>query len=148
MQKYPHHYRVTAAGRAEGEVLLDSPRLPSLTTAPPEEFGGPGDRWSPETLLVAAIADCFILSFRGVARNAKLPWLSLRCEVDGTLERAERGTCFTRFRLDARLDVPAGTNLDDARRALERAEEGCLISNSLTGETHLDAQITVAGEPR
>jgi organic hydroperoxide reductase OsmC/OhrA len=37
----------------------------------------PGNAWSPETSLVAAVADCFILTFRGVAQAAKFPWESL-----------------------------------------------------------------------
>jgi organic hydroperoxide reductase OsmC/OhrA len=31
------------------------------------QLGGPGGQWSPETLLVAAAAECFILTFRAVA---------------------------------------------------------------------------------
>ncbi|HWO13445.1 MAG TPA: OsmC family protein [Polyangiaceae bacterium] len=147
MQQLPHHYRVSASAPADGDVVLESPRLPTLLSAPPAEFGGPGDHWSPETLLLAALADCFILTFRSVARAAKLPWLSLRCDVEGTLERVERATRFTRFVLSASLDVPEGTSPNDAQRALERAKGACLISSSLVGTTHLDAVVTVAGHP-
>jgi len=87
MQEFPHHYSVAAVANPEGEVALQSDRLPSLTSTPPAEFGGPGDRWSPETLLVAALADCFVLTFRALARASKLSWLSLRCDVEGTLDR-------------------------------------------------------------
>jgi hypothetical protein len=44
MQKLPHEYVVTAVGSSEGEITLDSRGLPTLQTAPPLEFGGPGDR--------------------------------------------------------------------------------------------------------
>jgi len=147
MQQLPHHYRACASAPPNGEVALESPRLPTLLSAAPEEFGGPGDRWSPETLLVAAMADCFILTFRSVARAAKLSWLSLRCDVEGTLERVERSTRFTRFSLRATLDVAEGTSPAEAHRALERAEAACLISSSLVGATHLDAIVSVAGRP-
>jgi hypothetical protein len=33
----------------------------------PREFDGRGNQWSPESLLAAALADCFVLSFRAVA---------------------------------------------------------------------------------
>lgn len=145
MQEYPHHYRATAQGSPEGEVALESDRLPTLATAPPAEFGGPGDRWSPETLLVGAVADCFILTFRAVARASKLDWSELRCDVEGTLDRVERVTQFTAFRVHASVVVPGDTSEDLARRCLEKAERGCLVTNSLKAETHLEAEVKTGG---
>ena len=142
MHPYPHHYVVQASAAPEGDVPVSSGGLPTLATAPPAEFDGPGDRWSPETLLVAAVADCFLLSFRGVARAQKLPWSTLSCEVRGTLERVEGKTRFTRIDVDAALAVPEGTDTDKAAKAMERAEHVCLISNSLVAERRLDATVT------
>jgi organic hydroperoxide reductase OsmC/OhrA len=67
MQPFPHHYSVIAKADTQGDVALAGDRLPPIPSAPPTEFGGPGDRWSPETLFVAAVADCFVLTFRGIA---------------------------------------------------------------------------------
>jgi organic hydroperoxide reductase OsmC/OhrA len=145
MQEFPHHYQAAAFARAEGEVRLESAQLPVLHSAAPAEFGGPGDRWSPETLLVAAVADCFVLGFRAIARASKLEWLSLRAEVEGTLERIERVTQFTRFSVKAVLQVSPGTNLERARGLLEKAEKSCLVSNSLKASTSLTADVEVAG---
>lgn len=145
MQEFPHRYSVAAVGGLDGDVALQSDRLPTLSSAAPSEFGGPGDRWSPETLLVGAHADCFILTFRAVARASKLPWVSLRCEVEGTLDRVERVLQFTGFRVRASLRVPPGTDLDQARRLLARAEQSCLISNSLKGASELEAEVAVEG---
>jgi organic hydroperoxide reductase OsmC/OhrA len=141
MQPFPHHYSVIARAESQGDVTLESDRLPALTSAPPTEFGGPGDRWSPETLLVAAVADCFILTFRGIAGVSRLPWVSLECEVAGTVERVDRVTQFTAFEVRARLLIPAGTNADQAQRLLTKAEETCLVTNSLNARPHLDARV-------
>jgi organic hydroperoxide reductase OsmC/OhrA len=143
MSSYPHHYVASASALREGNVALESPGLPALSTAPPTEFGGPGDRWSPETLCVGAVADCFILTFRSVARAAQLPWLSLRAEAVGTLDRVERSTQFTHFMLRAALEVPAGVSEVEAKAVLERAERACLIRNSLKGSSQLDVQIEI-----
>jgi len=145
MQDFPHRYTAAARARAEGEVTLESERLASLASAPPSEFGGPGDRWSPETLLVAAVADCFVLSFRAIARASKLDWVTLRCEVEGTLDRVERVTQFTGFVVRASLQVPPGTDPERARGLLEKAEKVCLISNSLKATPHLEAKVEIAG---
>ena len=144
MIDYPHHYRVAAAGEPDGDVKLTSKGLPSLASAPPTEFGGPGDKWSPETLLVASVADCFILTFRAIARASKLTWTSLECEAEGTLERKDRTTKFTEFVVHATLSVPSGTDKERAHRLLEKAEENCLVTSSLSATTHLEAAVNEA----
>jgi organic hydroperoxide reductase OsmC/OhrA len=144
MQEFPHHYRVTAAGGAADNIELSSPGVPDLPSAAPAEFGGPGDQWSPETLLAAAVADCLILSFRAVARASKFDWVSLSCEVDAVLDRIEKVTQFTEFRQTVVLEVPVGADEKKAMRLLEKAEHVCLVSNSLTGQTYLDATVKFA----
>jgi peroxiredoxin-like protein len=144
MQDLPHHYAATARASLEGDVVLEGDRLPPLRSASPAEFGGPGDRWSPETLLVAAVADCFVLTFRAIAAIARLPWISLECDVAGTLDRIEKVTQFTTFTVRARLQVPEDGREEQAHRLLEKAERGCLITNSLKAETRLEIEIQVA----
>ena len=143
MQEFPHHYVVKASAVADSNVLLESPGLESLTSAGPAEFGGPGDLWSPETLLVAAVADCFILSFRAIARGSKMEWLSLSCDVVGDLDRIDKVTQFTALRLKVRLEVPEGIREGKAERLLELAEKSCLITNSMKAESVLDYEIIV-----
>lgn len=141
MQSLPHQYRVAAIGKRDGPVELSSSRLVSIASAAPAEFGGPGDLWSPETLLVGAVVDCFILSFRAIARASSLDWETLQCEAEGTLDRVDRSTRFTAIQLRARLAVPTGTNESRAARLLQKAEESCLITQSLACPVHLDASV-------
>ncbi len=145
MQELPHHYAVAAFGKSEGDVRLVTEGVADLSSAPPVEFGGPGGRWSPESLLVAAVADCFVLSFRAVARASKMPWSDLHCAVTGTLDRADGKTRFTEFTLHARLVTPPDVETAKAVRLLEKAESVCLISNSLSSTMHLTTEVTHAG---
>ena len=147
MQDFPHRYSATAtAAIDDANTFLESNRLPNLITAPPAEFGGPGDRWSPETLLVGAIADCYILTFRAIARATRLPWTDLSCEVTGILDRIDRVAQFTQFIVLATLQVPAGTDTEAAERVLHRAESQCLVSNSLKGSLELHAEVILQPE--
>ena len=146
MREFPHHYAASAVGGPDGEIRIESAKLPPLRSAPPAEFDGPGDRWSPETLLTAAVADCFVLTFRAMAKFSGLSWLTVRCRASGTLNRVERVTQFASFALHVVLRVPAATNVNQARRLLARAEQGCLISNSLKAHVHLEAEVEVEGE--
>ena len=139
MQNFPHHYKVVASAATDGEVSLVGDGLVAIPSLPPVEFGGPGDRWSPETLLVASVADCFILTFRAITKASKFSWNSLKCEVEGILEHSEGKTKFTKFIIHATLSVSPDTNEERAHRLLEKAEESCLITNSLSTTPQLEA---------
>jgi organic hydroperoxide reductase OsmC/OhrA len=145
MKPYPHHYRVETSAGAEGSVTLTCQPLPILETAPPEQFDGPGNAWSPETLFVGAVADCFALTFRAIARASGLPWTSLRTSASGTLDRVEGGARFTEIEIEAALTVPSGVDEARALRLLEKAERSCPISRSLACPTTLHPRVETDG---
>lgn len=144
MHPYPHHYHAAAIGAPTGAVTASSPTLPDLSTAPPPEFDGPGGVWSPETLLIAAIADCFILTFRGVSRASKFEWSKLECTVEGVLERVDGVTQFTRYVTRAKLTAAPGVDRAKAAQLLEKAEHVCLVANSLKGARSIEVEIVEA----
>ena len=144
MHPLPHRYTVTALSSAEGVVTLRGEELEDIQSTPPPEFDGPAGNWSPESLFVASIADCFVLSFRAVARASKLEWLELDCRAEGTLDKAAEGMQFTRIDLRVHLRVPAGTDHSRAERLLEKSEKVCLISSSIKPPVHLDLRVTAA----
>lgn len=144
MHPYPHTYIASASGKTVGAVGVTSPALPNLETAAPPQFDGPEGVWSPETLLCASVADCFVLTFRAIARASKFEWVQLECRVEGLLERVERVSQFTRFTTFAKLTVTEDADVARARKLLEDAEHGCLVANSLRATRVLDAEIQVA----
>lgn len=144
MQNFPHLYSVSARAGSAGEVDRASPGLQPLASAAPAEFGGPGDRWSPETLLVAAVADCFVLSLRAVAQASSLPFTSVSCRAEGTLDRVERTTRFTGVTLEVELVLPAGGDSAKADKVLDKAKTACLVSNSLACPVSLEKIVRIA----
>jgi organic hydroperoxide reductase OsmC/OhrA len=145
MHPFPHHYSITTTAVPAGAIVLSSEGIPDLSTATPPEFDGPGGQWSPETMLVGAVADCFALTFRGIARASRFPWITLKCDVVGTLERPEGVTRFTEFRIHAQLTIPEDASVEQARRILTRAEETCLITRSLNAPAHLVIHVDYVG---
>lgn len=141
MHPFPHHYRVRVGIAPEGEVSLDSDGLAQIRSLPPPEFGGPGGYWSPETLLTAAVGNCVLLTFRAIARASRFEWREASAEVEGVLERIEGNSRFTQMHLRVRLVVPPGADAARARMLMEKAEKGCLISNSLTAVKHLECEV-------
>ena len=143
MEGYPHHYLADAVGGNEGNVVVSGEGLPPLDTQSPPQFGGPDGVWSPETMLSATVANCFVLSFRAIARASKFEWTSLECNVDGVLDRVDRTPYFTAFNVHAKLVVPNDAKLELAQRLLEKAEQICLITESLKAEVSLTTDIQI-----
>ena len=141
MQGFPHRYHVSAQAAPETTVTLSGSGLPNLDTTPPPEFGGPEGSWSPETLLVASVADCFVLTFRAISGASKLDWLDLQVEAEGTLERVDNVTRFTRFDLKAKLILAEGMDAEKADKILHKSEAVCLITASLSSQVHLETDI-------
>lgn len=141
MQGYPHIYKTTASTVPGSVVNVSSPGLQNLDTTAPPEFGGPEGNWSPETMLTASVANCFILTFCAISRASKLDYVSIECDTDGILDRVDGVTKFTRFDIRARLVVPEGTDHAKAERILHKSESACLITNSLTAEKVLSTAI-------
>jgi peroxiredoxin-like protein len=146
MSDSPHLYSVKSVGTATGTLISSANNLPDITVAPPLQFGGPGDQWSPEDLLMAAVANCFVLSFRAISRASKLDWQSIDCESVGTLGKVERNILFTNVTTKVRLVIPADGNKEKAEKLLIKAEQSCLVSNSLSCDLQLECEIVFDNE--
>jgi organic hydroperoxide reductase OsmC/OhrA len=144
MHPYPHHYVASAAAEPAGTVAVASPGLPEIATAPPPEFDGPGGVWSPETLLCASVANCFVLTFRALATGSRFEWTRLSCRTEGVLERADGVTQFTRYTTYATLTLPPSGDEAKAHKLMERAEHHCLVANSLKGTRSLVVEVVHA----
>ena len=142
MKPLPHRYEVRIAGGPVGHASLASSGVPDLATAAPTDFGGPGDAWSPEQLLVAAVEACFLLTFRALAQASRIEFTSLAVDGEGIVDRADGGMRFTEIILRPRIALPAGADLTRVRRALEKAEKTCLVSASLSTPIRLEPEVT------
>jgi peroxiredoxin-like protein len=141
MKPLPHRYAARIAGGPDGHATLSSAGVPDLRTAPPLEFDGPGDAWSPEQLLLAAVQACFLLTFRAVAQASRLEFASIAVEAEGVVDRVGGRTRFTEIVLRPRVALPAGTDRVRVQRALEKAERACLVSASLDTPIRLEPEI-------
>ena len=142
MHPFPHHYVVTATALPSGDVPLAAEGVRVIETATPREFDGPGNQWSPETLLAAAVADCFVLSFRAIAVGFKFSWVSLDVRTEGTVDPTDGKMRFAKFLTHAKLRIAAGGDADKAKKLLEKAEASCLVTNSLSSYIRLTTEVT------
>lgn len=141
MKPLPHIYCVHLAGRTGAYAVLSESGLPELQTAPPADFDGPGDAWSPEHLLLAAVESCFLFTFQAIAHASKLTFESLELSGEGIVDRKEGITRFSAIVLRPRLRLAAGNDRDRGMRILEKSERACLVSASLSTPVRLEPEI-------
>lgn len=142
-KKHEYHTSVTwndaDGGRAE------SSGLPTLTTAPPLEFGGPGGSWSPEHLFLSSANTCVLWTFAAMARISQLEFSGWRSKAKGTVERVEgQGWLFTGIEIEVELTVAKVSDVERAERLLYKAEQNCLISKSMKTPVKLEANVQAA----
>lgn len=142
MKPLPHHYDVHLTGGPAGYAQLSVAGIPELRTAPPTDYDGPGDAWSPEHLLLASIQACFLFTLRAIARLSKVEFLALELDATGTVDRQDGVTRFTEIVLHPRLTVASGTDRERVLHILKKSEKTCVVSASLSTPIRLEPEIT------
>ena len=128
-----HSYRVVAwwsSGRT-GLAKTDSAPNAIHFTAPPE-FGGVESRWTPESLLLCAIAGCYTTTFRAIAEHSKFEYSDLEVQVEGTIEKVESGYAFTEIVIRPKLSVANDEDQAHGSRLLQKVQTLCLVSRALS----------------
>lgn len=146
MPEIHSRYPVEIRWRGGREGLATSfDRLPELAVASPPAFGGPQGVWSPEHLFVLAAASCWMTTFLAVAELSKLEVADVEAGGEGVLERGEdRKFRIARITLRPRVTVRREADRERALRLIEKAENACLIRNSVRTEIVLEPEVALA----
>ena len=131
MHLFPHRYEVKLAGGAHGYAELSTIGAPPLATAPPLQFDGPGDAWSPEHLLLASVQACFLFTLRAIARKRSVAFHSLELDAVGTVHRLAGVTRFAEIVLRPTIRIDAGVGQEVVTQLLSETAKACLVSASL-----------------
>jgi organic hydroperoxide reductase OsmC/OhrA len=137
-------YRVTAWWTSGQTGLTKSESAPNAVhfTAPPQ-FGGMEGRWTPEDLLLSAIASCFTTTFQAVAGYSKFEYTDLEVAVEGTVEKTQPGYCFTRIVIRPKLTIPDEQGQMRAFDLLKKTKTLCLVSRALTTTQEFEPRVGV-----
>lgn len=137
-------YRVSARWIGAENGLLEVEEVPiPIPFSAPAEFGGQSRLWTPEHLLLAAVASCFVTTFRAVARISKFEFDGLEITAEGTIGKPSGGWQFTSITLRTTLRVQQESGRERGLRLLEKAERSCLIARSLAVGVLLEASVEV-----
>jgi len=140
-----HDYEVRLAGEGSKSGSLTAPEVSvAFDVASPPEFGGPAGFWSPEHLYVAALSSCLMTTFKAIAAASKVDVMAYSDRATGHLQRGEDRL----YRMDIitlrpRIEVP-GSQVERARRLVDKAENACLISRSVNSEIRIEPDVYAA----
>ncbi|MGA7697894.1 MAG: OsmC family protein [Candidatus Sulfotelmatobacter sp.] len=140
-----HRFRVVAwwtSGRA-GIAESSSAHSAIHFTSPPA-FGGLEGRWTPEDLLLSAIASCYTITFRTLAEHSKFEYIDLQVEVEGAISKTETGYTFGEVLVRAHLMIPQEAEQARAIKLLNRAKGLCLVSRALAIKQIFESVVAVA----
>jgi len=115
-------------------------------TAPPE-FGGLEGRWTPEDLLLCAVASCYTTTFRALAEYSGLEYEDLGVEVEGAIHKTNSGYSFSEIVIRPSLTISTEEEQGRALRLLQKAKALCLVSRALSVEQKFEPRLQV-GESR
>ena len=139
---YP--YRVVAwwtSGRTGLAKCISAPN--AIHFAAPHQFGGLEGRWTPEDLLLGAIASCFTTTFRALSEYSRFEYADLEVEVEGTIRKVESGYSFIGIAISPKL-IANEEGRELALRLLHKAEQLCLVSRALSVRKTFEPRLQVS----
>ena len=145
MRDQAHTYESQVTWETQRRGRAEAGARPALAVGAPPEFAGTDDVWSPEHLTVAAVNTCMMLTFVAIAENSKLRFTGYSSSATATLEKVEgRGMVITEIQVRPRITIPPETDRGRLDRILQMTKKNCFVSNSMTAEVTLEAEIITA----
>lgn len=122
----------TSDYRAYGrEHRVEADGKPSIHGSADRTFHGDADRWNPEELLVAALAQCHMLSYLHVAASNGIVVAAYTDEATGTMRQTDNGGGhFTSVTLHPTVTLSSG-DAELARALHAEAAQKCFIAASV-----------------
>lgn len=143
--EHSYNYQARAqfhrSDRSFVELEHATPRV--LDFVAPPEFGGEPGMWTPEHFLLAAVASCFIETFKSVARASKADFQGIEVNVEGLIEKDGKALRFTRVTIRPTLILFHQADRPIGERLLAKTEQVCLVAHSLNSNLVLEPKILI-----
>ena len=143
MIQFPMKFTVHAhseSGIQKSWSTSAAPSLGEIKMAIPPEFEGPGSGFSPEDLFAMAIQNCFVATFKVFAEKSRLQFKDLQVTTHLEVDRDSKGKPWM-ARAQFLVTLTGTTQLENARRILERTSQSCMILNSVLTEKTFQFEI-------
>ena len=107
-------------------------------------FGGVEGRWTPEDLLLGAVASCYTTTFRTLAEYSKFAYNDLQVEVEAVVSKAETGYSLGDVCIRANLIIPREEEQDRATKLLYKAKGLCMVARALATKQSFEPTVKFA----
>lgn len=136
----------TRSYRAYGrDHVLSAPGKPDIAGSSDAAFLGDAARWSPEDLLVGALAACHQLWYLHLCADAGVVVVGYRDAALGRMEEAEDGSArFSEVTLRPRVRIAPGSDPDKALALHAEAARLCFLARSVAFPVRHAPEIAVA----
>ena len=140
-----HRFRVDAWWASGRTGIAKSSSAPNaIHFASPPAFGGLEGRWTPEDLLLGALASCYTTTFRTLADYSRFEYTDLQVEAEGVIRKAETGYSFGEVVIRSNLTIPREVEQERAIKLLHKAKDLCLVSRALAVQPTFEPVVKVA----
>lgn len=129
------------------DVLLHADGKPDLLGSADPTFRGRAERWNPEELLLAAVAQCHLLSYLHSAVRHGVVVVDYRDDPVATMEQAGLGGRFTGVVLHPQVVVAEPSMVATADAIHAEASQNCFIAASVSFPVGHRATTTVGTLP-
>ena len=127
-----HHYHVSAWWSSARTGLAKADSSPTaIHFAAPLEFGGMEGRWTPEELLLAAVAGCYTTTLRALAGKAGVQLTDLQVDANASVCRSRAGYRIDAIELRPTVKIASAQDRERALHLIQEAENLCLVSRCL-----------------
>ena len=128
----------TTSYRSYGrDAVLSAPGKDPIAGSAARAFHGDADRWNPEELLLAALAECHLLSYLYVAAAAGVVVVGYEDAATCTLERTDDGGGrITAATLSPRVTVRDPETVERAVELHAEAARSCFVAASVAFPVH------------
>lgn len=140
-----HKYRVVAWWTSGQMGIAKSDSAPNaIHFTAPSQFGGLEGRWTPEDLLMNALASCFTTTFHAIARYSKFEYTDLEVEAEGTVSKTDSGYWFSEIVIRPNLKIASEESRQRAISLLHKAKALCLVSRALATPQVCEIQVEIS----
>lgn len=108
----------------------------------PENLGGPGVGTSPEEMLLASAAGCYLITLATLLRNRDISYAKIQLESEGFVED-EVGLRYDRIDHRPTIYFEGVVDEDEIVRLANHAEHACMVSSALRGNVAVTVHPTI-----
>ena len=134
----------TGAESYSRNAVAEAPGKVSLPLSSAAEYAGSAERWNPEDLLGAALANCHMLTFLALAAKTRTAVLRYEDHAESVLDTVDKVTWISEIHLRPTITVAKGTDPAKVKELFEKAHKYCFVANSIKSKVTMDPVVVEA----